>query len=58
MVPSLALIMMVAAGAVGWLRATRRGGTRADCWQYAAAHAIPAFLIGMIVITVIMRMVA
>jgi hypothetical protein len=30
--------------ALGWWRATRRGGTLADRVQYALAHAIPATL--------------
>ncbi len=31
--------------AVGWVRATRRGGGLAHRLQYAAAHGIPAALI-------------
>lgn len=30
--------------AIGWRRAARRGGTRADRVQFALAHAIPALL--------------
>ena len=45
----LALLFLVAAG-FGWQRAARRGGTTADRAQYALAHAIPAFLIGLIVV--------
>jgi len=54
MIPALGL--MVIAGAIGWRRAASRGGNRADRWQYAAAHGIPAFLIGMILMTVAGRL--
>jgi len=47
----VAFILMLLAGLVGWSRAARRGGTTADRWQYAAAHGVPAFLIGMIAMT-------
>lgn len=47
----IALILMVIAGYVGWRRAARRKGGTADRLQYAAAHGIPAFLIGMVVMT-------
>ena len=46
MVP--AFILALLAGLLGWARATRRGGNRADRWQYAFAHGIPMFLVGMI----------
>ncbi|MEM7211294.1 MAG: hypothetical protein AAF479_05260 [Pseudomonadota bacterium] len=48
----LALILGVAAAAFGWRKASRRGGNRADCLQYAAAHGIPAFLITMLLFTI------
>ncbi|MEM7056134.1 MAG: hypothetical protein AAF557_00970 [Pseudomonadota bacterium] len=51
-----ALILMAFAGALGWHRAGKRGGTSADRWQYAAAHAIPTFLMVMILMTVAGRM--
>ncbi len=40
----LLVVTFLAAGALGWVRATRRGGTGADKLQYALAHAIPATL--------------
>lgn len=46
-----AVILMVLAGALGWRRAAKRGGTTADRWQYAAAHGIPAFLVVLILMT-------
>ena len=47
-----ALILLVLGGALGWFRAARRGGTTADRLQYAAAHGVPAFLLGMIIMTI------
>lgn len=48
----VAFLIAIAAGVVGWRRAAKRGGKRADCIQFALAHGIPAFLITLIVITV------
>jgi UPF0716 family protein affecting phage T7 exclusion len=45
----VALILFAIFAMIGWRRADRRGGTTADKMQYAMAHGIPAFLIGMIV---------
>jgi len=52
----LALILGLLAAAIGWRRASKRGGNRMDCLQYAAAHGIPAFLITMIVFTIAINM--
>ena len=49
---AVAVILLLLGGYWGWRRAARRGGTTADRWQYAAAHGLPAFLIGMIVMTI------
>jgi hypothetical protein len=40
----LLVVTFLAAGALGWVRAGRRGGNTADKVQYALAHAIPATL--------------
>ena len=48
----LALILFVVAAAIGWRRAARRGGGTADRLQYAMAHGIPAFLAGIVFVTV------
>ena len=50
MVP--AFILALLAGLLGWARATPRVGNRADRWQYAFAHGIPMFLVGMILMTI------
>ena len=47
-----ALVLGAIAGAIGWLRATRRGGSGPDKVQYAMAHGFPAFILGMIFMTV------
>ena len=48
----VALILGLAGAWMGWIRARRRGGKTADCLQYAAAHGLPAFLVGMILMTI------
>ena len=48
----VALLLAIGAGIIGWRRAAAQGGRTADKWQYAAAHGIPAFLVGMIGMTV------
>ena len=45
----VALILFAIFAVIGWRRAERRGGTVADKLQYAMAHGIPAFLVGMVV---------
>lgn len=47
-----AVVLAIVAGGVGWRRAARLGGSKADRWQYAFAHGIPAFLAVMIAMTV------
>lgn len=42
--------------AVGWWRASSRGGTTADKVQYALAHGIPAAIVGLIFVIVATRM--
>ena len=48
----IAFILGIAAAVMGWIRAGKRGGTTGDRLQYAAAHGIPAFLIGMILVAI------
>ena len=38
------ILVFLGFGALGWVRAARRGGTLADRVQFALAHAIPATL--------------
>ena len=48
----VALIVGLAGATMGWVRAKRRGGSTADCLQYAVAHGLPTFLLGMIAMTI------
>lgn len=48
----VALIVGLAGALMGWMRAKRRGGTTADCLQYAVAHGIPAFLATLILMVI------
>ncbi|MEO1490704.1 MAG: hypothetical protein AAFV19_00945 [Pseudomonadota bacterium] len=48
----VALILAAIFGAIGWMRAARRGGTQADKLQYALAHGFAAFVVGMVGMTV------
>jgi len=47
MIPALSGLVLGAA--FGWWRAARRGGNRLDCAQYAAAHGIFFFILGMVI---------
>ena len=48
----VALILFAIFAVIGWRRAERRGGTTADKLQYAMAHGIPAFLVGLVAMVV------
>lgn len=41
--------------ALGWFRAARRGGRRADKWQYALAHAIMFALLAFVISLIALR---
>ena len=46
----LPIIAFAAGCALGWYRATRRGGTVPDRIQYALAHGIPATLVALAIV--------
>ncbi|MEL7467297.1 MAG: hypothetical protein AAFN27_02505 [Pseudomonadota bacterium] len=48
----IALVAGLLLGFLGWVRATRRGGNRADRVQYALAHGFAGFLVSMIAMTI------
>ena len=52
----LVLLAFVLGGALGWVRAARRGGGIPDRIQYALAHGIPAGLGALIALTLAARM--
>ena len=41
---------------IGWMRAAKRGGARADKLQYAAAHAMGLAVLGLFLTVLISRM--
>lgn len=51
-----AFVLSLIAAVAGWLRAARRGGNTADRFQFAAAHGIAGFLVGMLVMTAVVHM--
>ena len=53
---TIAILVGLATALLGWRRASQRGGTRADCIQYALSHGIPGFLVSMILMTVAARL--
>jgi len=54
----IGFLFFIIGAVIGWRRATKRQGTRADKVQYALAHGIPGFLIGMIVLVILLRIMA
>ena len=52
----IVFLAFLAGAALGWVRATQRGGTMGDRIQYAIAHAIPAGLAALIVVIIALRM--
>lgn len=52
----LLVATFLAAGWIGWRRAARAGGNRADRVQYALAHAIPATLAMLLLQVILMRL--
>jgi len=52
----VASFAFIAFAIIGWVRATRRGGTLGDRVQFALAHAIPATLVAMAVQILLVRL--
>lgn len=46
----IVLVAFLAGAALGWIRASRRGGTIGDRVQYALAHAIPFALVALFIV--------
>lgn len=51
----IVLAFLIAGFALGWMRATRAGGLRADRWQWALGHAIAFGLVGVFVAIFVLR---
>jgi hypothetical protein len=52
----LLIAAFVLAGALGWARAAKRGGTLPDRLQFALAHAIPATLAALLLQIIALRL--
>lgn len=51
----LAIFALLAGLIFGWMRAKKRGGTRADCVQYALAHGLAFGLAGLAAAIILVR---
>ncbi|MDO5657733.1 MAG: hypothetical protein Q4G36_05370 [Paracoccus sp. (in: a-proteobacteria)] len=51
----IVLAFALAGFALGWMRAGRVGGVRADRWQWALGHAIALGLIGVFIAVFVLR---
>ncbi|MEM7668827.1 MAG: hypothetical protein AAF317_06690 [Pseudomonadota bacterium] len=49
-------IAFLAGATLGWVRATKRGGTLSDHIQFALAHGIPAALLALVLVVLSARM--
>lgn len=49
------LAAFILGAAIGWFRATRLGGNRADKLQYALAHALALTVLGLLVTVILAR---
>ena len=45
----IVLLFMIFGGLLGWMRATRRDGTFADKYQWAAVHGLILMVVGFVV---------
>jgi len=52
----LPLITTIAGFAIGWSRASQRGGNTKDKWQYAIGHGVFGFIIGIALAIVAVRL--
>ena len=52
----IVIAAFILGAAIGWIRATRLDGNRADKLQYAAAHAIALGLAGLFLTVLLSRM--
>ena len=51
----IAIALFVVGAIIGWRRAALRGGNTADKLQYALAHGIPSFLVGLLAVVIAAR---
>ena len=52
----IVIACLILGAAIGWVRATRLDGNRADKLQYAAAHAMALAVLGIFLTIILSRM--
>ncbi|GLK63542.1 MULTISPECIES: hypothetical protein [Paracoccus] len=52
----IVIAAFIIGAAIGWMRAVKAGGSRADKLQYAAAHALALTVLGVFLTVLISRM--
>ncbi|WP_170293981.1 hypothetical protein [Paracoccus limosus] len=52
----IVLVAILLGAVIGWMRAARLGGSRADRLQYAAAHALAFAALGVFITIILARM--
>ncbi len=54
--PMIVITGLILGAVLGWRRAAKRGGNRADKLQYAAAHGMALAVLGIFLTLIIARM--
>ncbi|MBB4626038.1 MULTISPECIES: hypothetical protein [Paracoccus] len=54
--PMIVIAAFILGAAIGWMRAAKAGGSRADKLQYAAAHALALTVLGIFLTVFVSRM--
>ncbi|SIP87841.1 hypothetical protein [Paracoccus thiocyanatus] len=54
--PMIVIAAFILGAAIGWRRAAKAGGSRADKLQYAVAHALALGVLGMFLTIVLSRL--
>ncbi|QRZ14210.1 hypothetical protein JWJ88_06370 [Paracoccus methylovorus] len=54
--PMIVIAAFILGAVIGWMRAAKAGGNRADQLQYAAAHALALTVLGIFLTIFISRM--
>ncbi|UFS66457.1 hypothetical protein [Paracoccus denitrificans] len=52
----IVIAAFILGAAIGWMRAAKAGGSRADKLQYAAAHALALTVLGIFLTVFVSRM--
>ncbi|WP_287882936.1 MULTISPECIES: hypothetical protein [Paracoccus] len=54
--PMIVIAAFILGAAIGWMRAAKAGGSRADKLQYAVAHALALTVLGIFLTVFVSRM--